>query len=392
MDNPPLITRVVLENYKSIAFCDVKLGPLTILVGPNGAGKSNFLDALRLLSEAMNGPLEKAIYNRGDFPGVIRRGAEHLGVRIEFSTAGKARGYYSARFQRKGASDYVLEREACRISPGLGYEVQSGIFAHTDLGSPAPTLNPTQLHLPIMAAYPSFKLVSDLIANGHFYNLNPKDFRQPTPSVDAERALMDDGANLPNVVYRLEKKHPRIFERVTGYLSAINPALSSLETAARGGYTNIEFLVGDDNTFSPRQISDGTLRSLAVLVALAQRQSGLPVTLVGIEEPEIAIYPAAVGVLFDAMREASASVQVIATTHSADLLEEKEIQTEAIVAVEMCDGMTQIGHIDETGRKALKDRLYTAGGLMRMSYLRPELSHTLDSEIESVLFGDLVPA
>ena len=93
------------------------------------------------------------------------------------------------------------------------------------------------------------------------------------------------------------------------------------------------------------------------------------------------------------MCEASQSVQVIATTHSADLLDKKEIDTEAILAVEMRGGTTQIGHVNETGRQALKERLYTAGELMRMNYLRPESSKTPDdSEIESVLFGDLVPA
>ena len=67
-----LITRVVLENYKSIAFCDVKLGPLSILVGPNGAGKSNFLDALRFLSEA-HISAAKAFDRREGFGRVIRR-------------------------------------------------------------------------------------------------------------------------------------------------------------------------------------------------------------------------------------------------------------------------------------------------------------------------------
>ena len=71
----PQITRVVLENYKSIAFCDVKLGPLSILVGPNASGKSNFLDALRFLSEAMNAPVEKAFQSREGIANVLRRGA-----------------------------------------------------------------------------------------------------------------------------------------------------------------------------------------------------------------------------------------------------------------------------------------------------------------------------
>ena len=49
----PFISRVRLKNYKSIAECDVRLGPLTILIGPNGTGKSNFLDALALLARAV---------------------------------------------------------------------------------------------------------------------------------------------------------------------------------------------------------------------------------------------------------------------------------------------------------------------------------------------------
>src|ERR1700731_542255 len=101
MESRALITRVVLENYKSIAFCDVKLGPLSILVGPNGAGKSNFLDALRLLSEGMNAPAEKAFQHREGFSNVLRRGVSsrgYLGVRIEFATPQATHGQYSVRF------------------------------------------------------------------------------------------------------------------------------------------------------------------------------------------------------------------------------------------------------------------------------------------------------
>ena len=76
MEDRPLITRVVLENYKSIAFCDVKLGPLSILVGPNGAGKSNFLDAMRFLSEVTSaGPTQIVFQGRGGFLKVLRQSA-----------------------------------------------------------------------------------------------------------------------------------------------------------------------------------------------------------------------------------------------------------------------------------------------------------------------------
>ncbi len=53
MKGSTFLKRVVLKNYKSIAFCDVSLGPLVFLVGPNGAGKSNFVDALRFVGDGL---------------------------------------------------------------------------------------------------------------------------------------------------------------------------------------------------------------------------------------------------------------------------------------------------------------------------------------------------
>ncbi|MEZ4464860.1 MAG: AAA family ATPase [bacterium] len=62
---PAFITRVRLHNYKSIADCDVQLGELTFVVGPNGSGKSNFLDALRLVADALNAPLDHVLTGSG---------------------------------------------------------------------------------------------------------------------------------------------------------------------------------------------------------------------------------------------------------------------------------------------------------------------------------------
>jgi predicted ATPase len=76
-----LIRRVVIRNYKSIAACDVELGPLTFLVGPNGSGKSNFLDALRFVSDALRDTLEHALRIRGGIREVLRQSRD--GARVE---------------------------------------------------------------------------------------------------------------------------------------------------------------------------------------------------------------------------------------------------------------------------------------------------------------------
>src|SRR6266496_1447540 len=85
--DPTFLTRVVLRNYKSIAACDVRLGPLMFLVGPNGAGKSNFLDALRFVTDGLRSSLDHAIRDRGGFNEVRRRLGGHstyFGMRLEF--------------------------------------------------------------------------------------------------------------------------------------------------------------------------------------------------------------------------------------------------------------------------------------------------------------------
>jgi predicted ATPase len=377
MEGRALITRVVLENYKSIAFCDVKLGPLSILVGPNGAGKSNFLDALRFLSELMNGPEERAFQHREGFSNILRRGSGsrgHLGIRIEFVTSEGTAGLYSVRFTPGDIKDYIVERQKCDVG-SKGFDSTVDRIGASDMSQ-----NPKFA--------PAWRLLSDC----RFYNLVLERLRPPIPS-SRERVLFGDGANLINVVHNLSRMHSAEFERITQYLQAIYPSLQAVESTEAGGHRVLQFRESK-GIFNPLQMSDGTLRSLAVLVALFQRMAGAEnVSVVGLEEPETALHPAAAGVLFDAMREASASVQVIATTHSADLLDKKEIDTDAILSVELVDGTTRIGHLDHTGRQALRQELYTPGELMRMNYLRPESSKIPnDSEIEAVLFEGLVPA
>src|ERR1700730_17779787 len=86
---PPFLRRVRIRGYKSIAFCDVRLQPLTILVGRNAAGKSNFLDALAFLRDVMKGGVAEAvkIRPRGGWSSLVCRSTDTPKVEIEIETA-----------------------------------------------------------------------------------------------------------------------------------------------------------------------------------------------------------------------------------------------------------------------------------------------------------------
>lgn len=120
-------------------------------------------------------------------------------------------------------------------------------------------------------------------------------------------------------------------------------------------------------------MSDGTLRAFGVLLGLYQ--GGLasghqrrPLT-IGLEEPETALHPAAARILLGALREGSRHCQVLVTSHSPDLLDDPEIPSGSLLAVENREGSTRIGAIDDAGKEMMKERLFTAGELLRQSQL-----------------------
>ncbi len=59
------------------------------------------------------------------------------------------------------------------------------------------------------------------------------------------------------------------------------------------------------------------------------------------------------------------------TSHSPDLLDDRSITPEMLIAVSSEGGESKIGPIDEAGRSILRDRLFTPGELLRLKQLEP---------------------
>jgi predicted ATPase len=124
---------------------------------------------------------------------------------------------------------------------------------------------------------------------------------------------------------------------------------------------------GQPLTFLPASVSDGTLRVLGVLLAIYQR-SRPPV--LGIEEPESTVHPAAAEVLFDVIRHGTRWSQILVTTHSPELIEHKGVKVDELRAVEMKRGETVVTELDENSKQAIRNRLCTPGDLLRNGEMR----------------------
>ncbi len=76
--------------------------------------------------------------------------------------------------------------------------------------------------------------------------------------------------------------------------------------------------------------------------------------------------------LLSSLREGSQHCQILVTSHSPDLLDNSDIPTESLLAVDNQDGLTRIGSLDEAGRSLLRDKLFTPGELLRQNQLAPD--------------------
>lgn len=386
MNSSIFINRFLIRNYKSIAACNLPLRSLMFLVGPNGAGKSNVLDGFRFISDALRDSLDHALRTRGGIKEVRRRSGghpNHFSLQVNFQMADGASGKYGFQIGARPQAGYEVQEEWCDIVQGSdptrvnSFHVESGTVTRSSLNVP-PAASADRLYLVNISGYPEFRPLYEALSRMSFYSFNPDRIRDLQPP-DAGDLLARDGANLASVLSKLAHENASAKKRIEEYLGKVVPGVSAVEAKSVGPKETLEFrqsVAGAQYPwhFFAANMSDGTLRTLGILVALFQSSNGGKgrIPLVGLEEPELALHPAAAGILRDSLRDASRTTQVLVTSHSPDLLDDDAIDPDSILAVVSDNGNTRIGRLNEVGRSVLQDRLYTVGELLRLNQLEPE--------------------
>lgn len=396
------ITRMRVKNYRSLADVDLTLEPLTVFVGLNGAGKSNLLDVLRFVRDVLTGRLEKAINERGGMSALRRwspKGRPY-DVSIELWLEGEDwQAEYGFELGSERRGEFRIKREVCQITYQQAvhsYEIANGKWVRQpsiepmffelvsrDLPVPREELQQKIMEVPVYELFlpraalllgdRAYAALWNSLRDMGFYAVFPNVLREATRP-DNPYPLRDDAQNLSSTLRALRREHPEALDRILRFLRAAVPGVEDIGVRQVGGrlIAQIYHLQRPEGgreraAFDLAQEADGTLRLLALLTALFQEP---PRTLVGIEEPELNIHPGALSVLRDALDLASRRTQVLITTHSPDLLE--AFPPEAFRVVEMVDGVTQVGPMLASQRDAIRDRLFTAGELLRIEGLRRE--------------------
>jgi len=156
----------------------------------------------------------------------------------------------------------------------------------------------------------------------HFHDTSSTSYLRRSCDINDNRFLRQDGRNLPAFLYYLQVKEPIIFKRIVKVIQSVASYIDRF--ILEPGIINereIELRWVDkgdlSSNFSAYQLSDGTLRFIALTTLLMQPN---PPQVIIIDEPELGLHPFAINKLAAMILSASSKAQIIIATQSPGLL------------------------------------------------------------------------
>jgi len=344
------LRRIEIEGFRSLRAVSLCPGRATVLIGPNGAGKSNVLAALRMVAHLRTQSLRRWVGKAGGASKVLHYGPKaspQMRLRLEFVQDDTISSYVATLGHAAGDSLVFLDEQVGYYDPTTGALDERSIGSgHTEslLGDDTATFDPTQKTVRRWLSQLSFF---------HFHDTSAASALRQHASRAGDTYLRADGSNLAAFLYRLAQsegaEEVRAWRQIGMLLRRIAPAVKRLcptlvdEDHPTTSAVKLEWRDVRDHVFGVDDLSDGTLRALALIVALSQPADRLP-RFVTIDEPELGLHPAAISLLAELVRSVAPRCQVLLATQSPALLD--AFAPGEVIVVEHEDGVSQLRQLD----------------------------------------------
>jgi len=337
------ISKIKLVNWKNFKRAEVDLEYRVFLVGPNACGKSNFLDAIRFLRDIVRqgGSLQEAVQLR-DGVSTIRFTAARKNSDVTIGIVlndidDKPEWEYELSFNQTGGGitdlRAIVKREYLRnLKTGRTF-----IDRKRDREPNDYLLGFT--HIEQATINKDFQSFVEFLNEISYLHLIPQLIREPSSFLKATKGEDYYGRDFFDRISKLNLKTRNSYIRkIEKLLQIVVPQLEKLVLITdEKGIPHFEANFSQWRPHGAKQIekhfSDGTLRLIGLFWALLDGNKTLL-----LEEPELSLHSAVISqlpdVIYQFQKRKNTRRQVIVTTHSYDLLNNKGISPEEVILVE----------------------------------------------------------
>ena len=326
------LKEIKVSGYKSIGEPQtLNLSDVNVLIGANGAGKSNLVSFFQMLNHVATNRLQLFIGRSGYTDSLLYFGtkrSEHLKVKISCENQENSLRYNFVLGHAYQGQMIFIDEEIENVGKDQQY--------HLGAGQQESSLREYSNRLPEAKALLSLLEGCRVF---QFHDTSAKaPIRQPA-DINDNRSLRPDAGNLAAFLYamRESERGKRYFERTESSIQRVMPQFEafSLEPAVENpNYIKLAWKSQKgDYIFGAHQLSDGSLRFMALAALLLQPPENLPRVIV-IDEPELGLHPKALMDLVGMIDIASESCQVVLSTQSSFLLNFFDVDDVIVVDVE----------------------------------------------------------
>ena len=340
-----MLSKLQVQGYKSLFDATINLGPLTIFIGPNGSGKSNICESLAVFSRFLqhlivaddNRPIKDLFIeslttisnNQQNFESKFWHGEPGF-ISIEFSISSSTKADSMVKLLVQ-INDHPQQTDSyLRVNESRN----SGRH-----------VNPLDLKKFLFGCrYPQSSLNNSL-KKVDVYDFSPNELSGTSNQVTRMyRTGRGIAYSLVDILHANRKSFDELEERLIRLVPNVQNIVlprqeNKFKLKLRDRYSNLLIPASD--------ISDGTLRILAFLVALYQENTP---SIICFEELENGVHPWLLHKMMELLKIVSTEgitgkpVQVLITTHSPLLL--NYVESHQVRAVELDrEGKTQVHNL-----------------------------------------------
>ncbi len=365
------IDAITIQGFKSIQLLeDFPLGKINVLIGANGSGKSNFVGFFSLLREMVEGRLEMAVNKAGGADRLL-----FLGPKITSKIIAELKfGENGYGFWLEPTADNRLIFGDERI------QYLSSFRGRTDSLDRSIGKGHTESKLKGHSGYNAdvaeyvYGVVSSWVVY-HFHDTSDTAAMRRTGSVRDNEQLRPRGENLAAFLFRLREEKKDTYDLILDTVRLATPFFHDFKLRPKKSngdeLIELEWEQKDsDYPFHASQLSDGTLRFIALATALLQPNP--PATML-IDEPELGLHPQALDILANLILQAQNRTQLIVSTQSAPML--NAFEPEQIVVIDRVEGESQFRRLKADDLREWLVQDYTLADLWQKNVYGGGISH-----------------